>query len=190
MNPIGVLVLTELDGPSVTVRAGEGGLLAGLELRLAPLGSFIEHLEVKDVSRLREGRQLLKNRGARRCFAIGFGRGAVYALMAGSVAVGFDGIVGFDPPMVLPTLSSDLSIQPMDLIPGLHCPVQLHFSTGGPTTPEQVEVLRRRLVLRTIIHQIYLYPGVSQGYCASADSRVAWVRSCRFLAHLAGMEVL
>ena len=136
----------------------------GLEVVLPDL-AWRQDPEVGDAGGLEDmanARVALEDAGHERVFALGLGLGAGIAFGAVSVLSGFAGCVAVHPHIVLQTLTTYRPIQPLDLVAGLRCPLQLHFSGEDPA--EHVALASSRLSARNLVHQIYTYGDTKHGF--------------------------
>jgi len=118
-------------------------------------------------------------------FVVGEGAGGLYARLAGCAQRGFDGVVGFGGRTWYSGVSAAHPIQPLDLLPGLACPLQCHFDDDDPAaTPAQVDELERRLANGTRPWQVFRYGAGGVGWRGTARA-TAWSRARAFLLHLA-----
>jgi hypothetical protein len=123
---------------------------------------------------------------------VGLGLGGSLALQAGSMCPGVTAVVAIGGRLVVPTLTDCNPIQPLDLLPGLAVPVQLHFGDEDPLVlPHHVTQLRERLAPRRLTWQVLTYPGARTAFLEPArpgysgrTARTAWARIRAFLRHL------
>lgn len=131
--------------------------------------------------------------GAGRTFVVGFSVGGVYARLAACAMLGFAGAVEFYGRIVYPTISARKPMQPLDLLPGLGCPLQCHFGDLDPVAPPaHVEALEARLRQRPVPTQLFHYPDCGHGFMNPARpgwdpaaATLAWARATTFLDMLA-----
>lgn len=129
----------------------------------------------------------------RRVFVMGFSLGGLYARMGACAMLGFVGAVEFYGRVVYPAVGPRRPAQPLDLLPGLRCPIQCHFgSDDAVAPPAHVDDLEARLRLRQVGSQVFRYPGCAHGFLDPSspawrptEARLAWARSCAFLDALA-----
>jgi dienelactone hydrolase len=127
-------------------------------------------------------------------FVLGFGVGGLHARMAACVVPGFAGAVDWGGRIVYAAMTRQKPAQPLDLLPGLACPLLCHFGEADPgTPPAQVEELRRRLAECRVATIVFTYAGCGDadadalGPPWEADSAaLAWARTESFLDHLVG----
>lgn len=128
-------------------------------------------------------------------FVVGLGPGGLYARMFACSARGLAGAVSFQGALVYPTLTPEHPAQPMDLLPGLGCPLLCHLGDLDPDiTPAQVARLEERLRDCRPTALLYRYANASTAaFRVDAPSRstaethahaLAWARTRAFLAHL------
>ncbi len=125
-------------------------------------------------------------------FVLGFCIGGLYARLAACVTPGLTGAVEFYGRIRYGALSANKPAQPLDLLPGLACPLLAHFGDADPIAPrDQVEELRRRLEPLVPCSLVHLYPGCGHAFMNDATpawnpaaARTAWSRSVAFLDHL------
>lgn len=126
-------------------------------------------------------------------FLVGFGLGGLYARMAACVVFGFSGAVEFYGRIVYPTITPRKPAQPLDLLPGLSCPLQCHFGEDDPVAPlAHVAQLEERLAGLSQPTMVFTYPGCAHGFLDprrpgwdQEAARTAWARAVSFLDHLA-----
>jgi carboxymethylenebutenolidase len=126
-------------------------------------------------------------------FVLGFCVGGLYARMAGCALVGLAGVVEFYGRIVYPTITATKPVQPLDLLPGLGCPIQCHFGSEDPVAPQaHVDELERRLATRPRASQVFRYPGCTHAFMNPerpgwdpAAARLAWQRAVNFIEHFA-----
>lgn len=129
-----------------------------------------------------------------RVFVVGFCLGGLYARMAACAVPGLAGAVEFYGRLVYPNISPTKPVQPLDLLPGLACPLQCHFGDADPSCPpSHVDELERRLASRTQPSQVFRYPGCGHGFLNPARpefragrAATAWARAVNFLDQLNG----
>lgn len=129
---------------------------------------------------------------AERIYVVGLGRGGTWALMAAAAVCGFAGVVAFQPRVAYPSLCEQRPTQPLDLLPGVRCPIQVHFAERDEQAPpHHVEAFRERLERLSGAGQLFVYPGAARGFLDPADAafdgpsaRMALVRTRRFLERL------
>lgn len=126
-------------------------------------------------------------------FVVGFGMGGLTARLAACTQVGLAGVVEFYGRVVHPVITTARPAQPLDLLPGLGCPIQGHFGTADRTVPEaHVDELERRLRLRPVPSQVFRYAGAGHGFMTepppgedgAARVRTAWGRVDNFFEQL------
>lgn len=122
-------------------------------------------------------------------FVVGFCVGGLYARMAGCTQLGLAGVVEFYGRIVYPSISAAKPVQPLDLLPGLSCPIQSHFGTHDAVAPEaHIDELERRLRARTTPSQVFRYEGCRHAFMnpdrpawAPDEACTAWGRALTFL---------
>jgi dienelactone hydrolase len=126
-------------------------------------------------------------------FVIGFGAGGLYARLAACALLGLSGAVDFYGRVYYPGVSARRPIQPLDLLPGLSCPLQVHAAGRDPaTTLPHLQELERRLAGTSRPWQVFRYPGRDPGFVERDQpgwdpdaAATAWARAVSFLLHLA-----
>ncbi|MDP2306608.1 MAG: dienelactone hydrolase family protein [Pseudomonadota bacterium] len=122
--------------------------------------------------------------GAR--FVVGTASGGLYARVAACAVLGLAGAVSFGGRISYAGVNARHPIQPMDLLPGLSCPLQCHFEADDPAAPAaHVDELERRLAGTSQPWQVFRYGPRSDAHAAEAETRTAWGRASSFLLHLA-----
>ncbi|MDP2311423.1 MAG: dienelactone hydrolase family protein [Pseudomonadota bacterium] len=133
--------------------------------------------------------------GAR--FVVGVGLGGLYARVAACAVMGLAGAVGFGGRVSYSGVNAKHPIQPLDLLPGLSCPLQCHFDIhDAAAPPAHVDELERRLAGTTQPWQVFRYGnaadpdvapllGAARWTGRAPDARTAWARTRSFLLHLA-----
>ena len=123
-------------------------------------------------------------------FLLGVGAGGVHARMAACMAGGgLTGVVAFEGRLVHGALGPNRPAQPLDLLPGLGCPLLVHIAGDDPAVPPaHVAALRERLAHVRVTALVHVYDGVASGFASGASraARTAWARTHAFLEHLAG----
>ncbi len=122
-------------------------------------------------------------------FVMGFCIGGLYARMAGCTQVGLSGVVEFYGRIVYPAITANKPVQPLDLLPGLACPIQCHFGTEDAVAPlAHVDELERRLRVRSTPGQLFRYEGCQHAFMnperpawADEEACAAWGRALTFL---------
>ena len=128
-------------------------------------------------------------------FVVGLGPGGLYARMFACSARGLAGAVSFQGTLVYPTLTPSRPAQPMDLLPGLGCPLLCHLAELDPDlTAAHVARLEERLRDCRPSALVYRYDRASAAAFrvderarSTTESRahaLAWARTHTFLAHL------
>ena len=149
---------------------------AGFEVVVPDLGGDPTDPEV--IRLLTAARDLLPA-GPR--FVVGTGNGGLYARIAACAVLGLAGAVSFGGRISYAGVNIRQPIQPMDLLPGLSCPLQCHFEADDPAAPAaHVDELERRLAGTSRPWQLFRY-----GARTDEDQRTARGRACSFLLHLA-----
>ncbi|MSP54803.1 MAG: hypothetical protein EXR69_04235 [Myxococcales bacterium] len=210
----GVVLLSEVAGVDERLRALARGLVAeGYVVALPDLGWRGEAPEPDSVARperpVRAARELVDSesladvrvalhglpRGHPR-FVVGFGAGGTYARMAGCTLPGIAGVVEFCGQVMYAGTDRNHPVQPLDLAPGLACPIQCHFGTEDTVAPpSHVDLLEERLKRPrggpSPAVQVFRYPGCGHGFMdpGSLEARpdaagLAWSRALRFLDEL------
>lgn len=157
--------------------------------------SSTQNVGLSDPEALRDvaaARSLLGVSPPSRCFVMGFGLGGPLARMSACALPGFAGAVVFQGRIQYPAIDIARPLQPLDLLPGLSCPLQCHFGGADPATPPaHVDELERRLALRSQPTQVFRYPRCgsafldpgAESFCAP-EADTAWARACNFLDQL------
>ena len=132
------------------------------------------------IADLRAARDLLP---PGRRFVVGLGQGGLYARLAACAVLGLAGAVSFGGRVSYPGVSAQRPMQPLDLLPGLGCPLQCHFDQADDDTPAgHVDELERRLSGTSQPWQVFRYPLPAR---RGDTARTAWGRVSSFLLHLA-----
>jgi carboxymethylenebutenolidase len=126
-------------------------------------------------------------------FVIGFCIGGLAARNAACTVPGFSGAVEFYGRIRYGALTPKKPAQPLDLVPGLACPLLCHFGDADPVAPiEDVRELARRLQATSVTALVHVYPGCGHAFMNpsrpgwNADAAAtAWGRTLAFLDHLA-----
>ena len=139
----------------------------------APAPTLADHQVIADVTAARAWLPV----GSR--FVVGVGSAGVYARVAGCAVMGLRGVISFGGRIWYSGVSATRPIQPLDLLPGLACPLQAHVDEDDPDTPaEQIDELERRL---SGVHQPWqVFRGPWRGRAAAP----AWGRARNLLLHL------
>jgi hypothetical protein len=112
-------------------------------------------------------------------FVVGVGSAGVYSRVAGCAVMGLAGVISFGGRIWYSGVSATRPIQPLDLLPGLSCPLQVHVDEDDPDTPsEQIDELERRLSGVSRPWQVF------RGPWRTAASAAAWGRARNLLMHL------
>jgi dienelactone hydrolase len=156
--------------------------------RLEGLGYALQTVEIDDstsdaaaMQRIQAARDALKPR-AERVFVVGTGP---FAMMAPAAVPGLAGAVSFAGRLIYPTLTAARPVQPMDLLPGVRVPLQLHYGDADPDVPpHHVDQLRDRLGRLGIAHQVLVYPGAGADLLTGPVAKTALTRAERFLERL------
>lgn len=123
-------------------------------------------------------------------FLLGVGAGGVHARMAACMAgSGLTGVVAFEGRLVHGSLGPHRPAQPLDLLPGLGCPLLVHVPGEDPSIPPaHIDALRERLAHVRATALVHVYEGATRGFSCggSLAARTAWARTHAFLEHLAG----
>jgi carboxymethylenebutenolidase len=123
-------------------------------------------------------------------FVLGVGAGGVHARMVACMAGGgLTGAVEFEGRLVHGALGPTRPAQPLDLLPGLGCPLLAHIAADDPTIPPaHVAAFRERLSHVRVSALVHVYKGASRGFTGTRTlaSRTAWARTHAFFEHLAG----
>lgn len=126
-------------------------------------------------------------------FVIGFCIGGMYARMASCTLPGLAGVIEFYGRVVYAGTSVNHPVQPLDLAPGLACPIQCHFGSEDTVAPpSHVDLLEERLKRpragATPAVQVFQYAGCGHGFMNPARAgyrhdaaELAWSRALRFL---------
>ncbi len=193
----GVIFVPDAGGPdeafhratATLVAAGFVVVVPDLGWRNAPEDARLAPSDPEVIGDLGAARELLPP-GAR--FVVGVGMGGLYARVAACAVLGLAGAVGFGGRISYSGVNARQPIQPLDLLPGLSCPLQCHFDADDPAAPAaSVDELERRLGGTSKPFQIFRYapsPGERADDVVArrtADARTAWGRACSFLLHLA-----
>lgn len=205
----GVVLVSEVFGIDRPLRgyaerlAGEGYDVAMPELwwRRGGPPSLATAEEVADaVGTLSDGQALADVAAARDVlaperprFVLGFCVGGLYARMAACALTGFTGAVEFYGRIVYSRITPAKPAQPLDLLPGLSCPLLSHFGEEDPVAPmHNVADLERRLAAQEQPWQVFTYPGCGHGFMNperpawdGEAAEVAWDRTLAFLDNLA-----
>ncbi|MFZ5482099.1 MAG: dienelactone hydrolase family protein [Myxococcota bacterium] len=204
----GVVLVSEVWGVNDDLRAWAGRLAdAGFDVAMPdlwwrtgrpPLGSpeqireavagLADYPALADVATARDRLDATRPR-----FVMGFCMGGLYARMAACALPGLAGAVEFYGRIVYPTITPQKPAQPLDLLPGLSCPLQCHFGDADPVAPpEHVDQLEQRLAVAPRAAQVLRYPGCGHAFMNrggphwSPDAaELAFARACHFLGHLA-----
>lgn len=128
--------------------------------------------------------QLIGELGDVPVWLFGAGYGATIAIMALGALPGLAGAIAFDPLLVWPQLNAKHPAQPMDLLPGVTKPLQIHLGApdGLAVRDAHHEELRSRLGARAAPWWLFLYErprGLADGDDACAS--LAWTRARRLL---------
>lgn len=174
--------------PDLWWRAGGPPPLGTREEISAAVARLVDPEALSDVA---VARKLLGAPG--RAFVLGFCVGGLYARMAACAMMGFSGAVEFYGRIVYPTIGPAKPVQPLDLLPGLGCPIQCHFGTDDPIAPpEHVAELEGRLRGRPLATQVFRYPGCGHAFLNPGRpgwnpeaAALAWARAVNFLEMLA-----
>jgi dienelactone hydrolase len=194
--PLGGVVLLGI-GPEAALDARAASLLAegfavvvpDLWWRAAP-GEGDGLSDPEAIADIAAARDLLP-RGPR--FVVGFGDGGLHARMAACAVLGLAGAIDYHGPIIYAGVSARRPIQPLDLLPGLSCTLQVHAVGRDPAVPpHHVEALERRLAGTSCGWQILHYPNQEPGFLEpdraafDADAAaLAWSRGLSFLLHVA-----
>ncbi len=121
------------------------------------------------------------------CFVLGLGAAmGVHARMAACVGgSAWAGAVSFGGRIVYGALDAQHPIQPLDLLPGLACPLLCHVAEGSETPRHHVDELCRRLDRLHVSSLVYRYAEGVDFAAEGVDADRAWARSLTFLEHLA-----
>lgn len=127
-------------------------------------------------------------------FVLGFGAGGLHARLCACIAgAGWTGAVEFHGRIVHGTLGPSRPAQPLDLLPGLGCPILSHFGETDPRVPiGHVERLREGLERQRATALVHRYPNAGarfmfeDGAPGREAAALAWARTEAFLDHLAG----
>ncbi|MES2641225.1 MAG: hypothetical protein V4850_17175 [Myxococcota bacterium] len=172
--PRGGVVLVSTEGahePFVAMLEAAGFVVVVAELGFDPTDPEVIRIVTTARDRLPPGAR----------FVVGLGGGGLYARLAACAVLGLAGAVGFGGRISYSGVNLRQPIQPMDLLPGLSCPLQCHFRADDPAAPAaHVDELERRLAGACQPWQVFRYTA-----CTEADTRTAWGRACSFLMHLA-----
>jgi len=118
-----------------------------------------------------------------RRFVVGLGGGGLHARLAACAVLGLSGAVSFGGRVTYPGVNAQRPMQPLDLLPGLGCPLQCHFDDADLDTPTaHIDELERRLSGASQPWQVFRYPRSAR---RGEASRIAWGRVVSFLLHLA-----
>ncbi len=126
-------------------------------------------------------------------FVVGFCMGGLYARMAACTIPRLAGAVEFYGRVHYAALSAKKPTQPLDLLPGLACPLQCHFGDDDALSPpHHVDDLVGRLAKSPCLTQVFRYPGRGHAFMNPTrqnwhadDAELAWDRALTFLDHLA-----
>lgn len=115
---------------------------------------------------------------------IGVGYGGTVAIMALGALPGLAGAVVFDPVLVWPRLDARHPAQPLDLLPGVVTPLQIHVGEpdGHSVRASHLEDLRARLGGRSVPWWLFAYER-PRGFAGGDDAcaSLAWTRAKRLL---------
>lgn len=116
---------------------------------------------------------------------VGAGYGATVAMMALGAIPGIAGAIAFDPFLVWPQLDANHPAQPLDLLPGLQGPLQVHVGApdGAAVRIAHHDALRERLGARATPWWVFTYPD-PRGFVATnaePSATLAWTRALRVL---------
>lgn len=126
-------------------------------------------------------------------FVLGFCMGGLFARMAACVLPGLAGAVEFYGRVVYPVITVNKPVQPLDLLPGLCCPLQVHVGTDDALVPAgHVAELERRLGSRVHASMVFRYQGCRHAFMNPERpgwrpdaAATAWGRVVNFLEHMA-----
>lgn len=164
------------EGPSPSAQAEEG--------------SVVDAETMADVA---DGRDLVRGgdlAGAGAPVAVlGFGMGGLAARLAACSVPGLFAAVEFYGRIAYPTLTAAKPVQPLDLLPGLACPLQCHFGEEDEVVPRarlaELEARARRAP-RAV--QVLRYPAAGHAFMNPARpswdparAELAWSRALAFL---------
>lgn len=125
-------------------------------------------------------------------FVVGFCIGGLIARNAACTVPGIAGAVEFYGRIRYGALSPKKPAQPLDLVPGLACPLLCHFGDTDPVAPiEDVRELERRLAGLPVTALVHVYPGCAHAFMNptkpgwnAESAATAWGRTVAFLDHL------
>jgi carboxymethylenebutenolidase len=125
-------------------------------------------------------------------FVVGFCFGGLVARSAACTVPGFAGAVEFYGRVRYGALTPNKPAQPLDLVPGLACPLLCHFGDNDPVAPlEDVRALEARLTELPVTTLVHVYPGCGHAFMnherpgwSAPDAATAWGRTLAFLDHL------
>lgn len=115
-------------------------------------------------------------------WAVGVGHGATVAMMALGAIPGLTGAIALDPLLVYPGLDPRHPAQPLDLLPGVNGPLQVHLGRpdGDLVRDAHVAELRARLGARATPWWVFDY-AEPRGFAqvAGPATKLAWSRALR-----------
>lgn len=203
----GVVLVSEVFGVNEALRGYAGKLVdRGFVVAMPDLWwregrpPMTSHEEIAAaVERVRDGQAMADVAAARTVlgigaphFVMGFCLGGLYARMAACVVPGLAGAVEFYGRVVYPVITANKPVQPLDLLPGLCCPLQVHVGTEDHVAPRShVNELERRLQARPQPSMVFRYEGCGHAFMnpdraawRPEEATVAWGRVVNFLEHL------
>jgi carboxymethylenebutenolidase len=170
-----------------------------------PMGTLAEVLaavagvvDAETMSDVADGREVLRGGVLAEAGApvavLGFCMGGLAARLAACTVPGIFAAVEFYGRIVYPTLSAAKPVQPLDLLPGLGCPLQCHFGEEDAVAPRaHLAELEERARRAPRPVQVLRYAGAGHAFMNparpsydAARAELAWSRAMAFLDHARG----